>query len=688
VGLDLPSSPNGRPATDGGEGAPTEGRAALQQPESPASASGLPPIADKADDLEEIKKAVEDAAAVSGALWFSYLFVLFYFAVAAGAVTHADLFFENAVKLPFLNIDLPLLAFFFLAPILFVITHAYTLVHLRMLADKSKRFHQALHTQIGDEDDGGARASIRAGLQWQLPSNIFVQFLAGPPELRASLFGSLLRGIAWSTLVVAPLLLLLLMQIKFLPFHSAFITWTHRIALLADLGLVWWLWREILSGRGRRRPASWGWTGLGLALSACVVLFSWTAATFPGEWQEDHLANWDGLGGPISLHDWVFNLPFDSNTGSRASPFSSTLVLPDLDIYAGLKIDDPEKVKWRKYVFVAGRRNLRGAILVGALLPKVDLTGAELQGASLFAAQLQGASLFEAQLQGASLDLANLQGASLFAAQLQGASLLEAQLQGATLNNANLQGASLDWAQLQGAALDNAQLQGASLLRAQLQGASLRRAQLQGASLQLAQVAATDLSSALLWRTNRPAPSGFNFSKPATLRFAVALDWRPVRFVDGPPWSEKAYEELRKSLESLPLALERIKSLDCASLDTTLAPCDPDPALTPPDAAAWRTALEDARVEDSAYAKALAAALKTLVCSGDEDAAYVLGGLLREYARLSSRLEAVGPEAPRLVDEIINTAKSTDCPVSALLTDADRSKLLRIKQDATKKAGG
>jgi hypothetical protein len=80
--------------------------------------------------------------------------------------------------------------------------------------------------------------------------------------------------------------------------------------------------------------------------------------------------------------------------------------------------------------------------------------------------------------------------------------------------------------------------------------------------------------------------------------------------------------------------------------------------------------------------------LKTLVCSGDEDAAYVLGGLLREYARLSSRLEAVGPEAPRLVDEIINTAKSTDCPVSALLTDADRSKLLRIKQDATKKAGG
>ena len=71
---------------------------------------------------------------------------------AAGAVTHADLFFENPVKLPFLNIELPLLAFFFLAPILFLVVHAYTLVHLVMLTDKAKRFHQALRDRIGDDD--------------------------------------------------------------------------------------------------------------------------------------------------------------------------------------------------------------------------------------------------------------------------------------------------------------------------------------------------------------------------------------------------------------------------------------------------------------------------------------------------------------------------------------------------------
>ena len=108
----------------------------------PTSETPSAPALAKAADLEAIRKAVDDAASVGGALWLSYLFVLFYLAVATGTVTHADLFFENPVKLPFLNIELPLLAFFFLAPVLFIIMHAYALLHLVMLTKKAKRFHQ------------------------------------------------------------------------------------------------------------------------------------------------------------------------------------------------------------------------------------------------------------------------------------------------------------------------------------------------------------------------------------------------------------------------------------------------------------------------------------------------------------------------------------------------------------------
>jgi hypothetical protein len=87
-------------------------RRAGRQTAPPLPAPGLPAIAAKADDLEEIKKSVEDAASVSGGLWLSYLFVLSYIAIAAGAVTHEDLLLERPVKLPFLNVELPLLAFF------------------------------------------------------------------------------------------------------------------------------------------------------------------------------------------------------------------------------------------------------------------------------------------------------------------------------------------------------------------------------------------------------------------------------------------------------------------------------------------------------------------------------------------------------------------------------------------------
>ena len=721
MGLETPLPPEERPKSDAGGAAPAESRAPTPAPEPAATTPALQDSAKKADDLEEIKKAVEDAASVSGALWFSYLFVLFYFAVAAGAVTHADLFFENPVKLPFLGVDLPLLAFFFLAPILFVIIHAYILVHLVMLTDKAKRYHQALHRQIEDN-------AIRDGLRRQLPSNVFVQFLAGAPETREGPFGWILRAIGWTTLVIGPVLLLLLIQIQFLPFHNSFITWTNRLALLADLLLIWWLWRRILSGREvddrRSRRLSRLSTTLGVTFSACALIASWGLATFPGEWQEERLVSWpilpamtelgtsavtaslrdrENSAKRVSLHDWLFNATPDVLTHRRRLPLSSTLVLPGLNIYEGLKIDDPEKTKWRDYVFRASGRDLKGAIFAVATLPKVDFDGAQLQGALLYRAQLQGASLIGAQLQGAlldsaqlqgaslaganlqgaSLDGAQLQGASLFAAQLQGASLYSAQLQGASLYSAQLQGASLYRAQLQGALLDDAQLQGAWLKNAQLQGASLRGAQLQGASFAAANMEATDLSDARLWRANLPTPP----SKVSALGMSSGDNaWLPKwddQYGKPQPWDDKAHQDLRKTIEALPAgiqrdkALERIKSLDCANPDPTLASCDPN-APAPPEAIAWRKTLEAASVDKKVYAEALAKTLKGLVCSGGDDAiqvVFVFG--------FQSRLEAAGAAASDLMDDLMNKY-SKDCPVAASLTDADRATLLQVKRDAEK----
>ena len=664
MGVDFPAPPNPHPATDGGEAAPASFHP--NPPWAPAApSSGLPPIADKADDLEAIKKAVDDAAAVGGGLWLSYLFVLFYLAIAVGAVTHADLFFENPVKLPFLNIELPLLAFFFLAPLLFLVVHAYALVHLVMLTDKAKRYHQALYDQIGDKaglsrEELEERKRTRDGLRRQLPSNVFVEFLAGPSDVRDSAFGYLLRAIAWVTLVVAPVLLLLMMQIQFPPFHSSFIAWTQRAALLGDLVLIWWLWRKILSGRipGRWFGPSSLWSIVGLAFTLGAFLFSWTVATFPGESQEERLATWRSalvshaseqadvkpsepprmslaatfrdraapfwnwvLTKEASLHDGIFNSEVDPTTRRRWLPFSSTLVLPGLNVYEGLGIDDPEKIKGRDFVFRARGRDLNGAIFDLASMPKVDFEGAELVGSSLFGAQLQGASLKkanlrgafldhadlegaslegaqlraasligahlqgvslncedlvhdsgcmqlqgawleEAQLQAASLEGAHLEGASLQNTQLQGASLVDAHLQGAYLAGARLEGASLDRADLRGAWLSVAQLQAASLEGSQLQGAWLQFAGLQGSSLQRAVLQATDLSGTNFWRTNRGAWSTSEVTQPKAIRLTDAPEWQPVAYdVYHEEWNHKSYQGLLKMIELLPLGALRDKAL-------------------------------------------------------------------------------------------------------------------------------
>ena len=232
------------PAGHAGEPRPTE--------PPPPEASKPPALAAKADDLDAIRSAVVDAAGVSAGLWLSYLFVLFYLLIAAGGVTHRDLFLENPIKLPFLGVELPLKGFFWLGPALFLVVHAYVLLHFVLLSSKAGVFDTQLRAQIDD-------AEMRTRLRRQLPINIFVQFLAGPREMREGLMGFLLRLIAWISLVIGPVALLVFFQLQFLPYHELWITMWQRMAVVIDLVLLWLLWPTVLHGdavtRGWRSTA-------------------------------------------------------------------------------------------------------------------------------------------------------------------------------------------------------------------------------------------------------------------------------------------------------------------------------------------------------------------------------------------------------------------------------------------------
>ena len=170
-------------------------------------------LASETAELEALRATVVDAAAVGTGLWLTYILVLLYLFVAAGEVTHRDLFLENPVKLPFLNVDLPLVGFFLFGPLLLLVLHAYVLVHFVLLASKVGVFHTKLQALISDDDK-------RTLLRRQLPSNIFVQVLAGPREVRTGLLGTMMWLIAGISLVVAPVAMLIFFQLQFLPYHN------------------------------------------------------------------------------------------------------------------------------------------------------------------------------------------------------------------------------------------------------------------------------------------------------------------------------------------------------------------------------------------------------------------------------------------------------------------------------------
>jgi len=119
-------------------------------------------------------------------------------------------------------------------------------------------------------------------------------------------------------------------------------------------------------------------------------------------------------------------------------------------------------------------------------------------------------------------------------------------------------------------------------------------------------------------------------------------------------------------------ALKRIERLDCGHSDKTLASCDR--IAKPPRAVlAWQKKLRLAGVDYPAFARAVATELRNLVCVNDGDAIYILRGITSQHRFVW--FAETRREGTALVDFIM----SKDCPVSASLTDDDKSRLVTMR---------
>jgi uncharacterized protein YjbI with pentapeptide repeats len=403
------------------------------------------------DNLGAFEKAVNDAAGRVGALWLSFITLIAYLLIAVGAVTHRDLLLEKGLKLPLLNVDLPLIGFFAAAPFFFILFHFYVFLQFQGLARKLLVYDALLRDQAETEREANL-------MRHRLDSFVLVQLLAGPRERGDKKSGRLLNLIGWITMVALPILVLLNIQFSFLPYHLEEVTWLHRVSIVCDLALIGFFWTVLIGGRNRITNRQRRRNMLFATVAATLVLIlSIAVAVFPGETLYDRVSS--------RLTLFLFEGELSPETDRVESVFANRLVVTDQILI------DPEKANKLELTVSLRGRDLRNAILNRSDLRKADLTGAKLAGASLIGTNLQngrfGCFVLDskdkgcADIRGTDFTFANLIDADFRGAKGVAANFSTAKLSCTNFGRADLRGASFSDAHAKGAIFQGANLDGA-----------------------------------------------------------------------------------------------------------------------------------------------------------------------------------------------------------------------------------
>jgi uncharacterized protein YjbI with pentapeptide repeats len=615
----------------------------------------LQALKDQAEDLGVARKALDDAVSMTRGLWISFISLSAYLMVAVGAVTHVDLFLENPLELPLVGVKVPLVVFFWLAPILYLIVHTYLLLNLKLMSDNVRSWLSRLEATLAMEAQDSERSRLADAHKLGLPNFFPVQILAAPTLNQRGFVRWVMATAVKVTVVFGPILLLFLFQAQFLPYHKWQVTALHRVIIFADMLAVWFFWREII-GRGKSTGAFFNsFTVLGTVFVFALSIF---VATFPGETL--HLRY-------LGLREILFEGKINEVTGRPASLFSNRLVLLDQD-FVELGDEQIEKIDVTRSF---RGRNLEEAVFARNDLRKVDFAGAKLTEANFIDSRLEGAEFgcaFDgsedgiAQISGKGNGCTSLQGANFSGANAQGASFLGAQLQGAVFDNAKLyganfgfallQGANFDHASLQGADFDSAQLQGASFYKAQLQGASFFFSSIQGAFFESASLQGATLDNAFVWRVRGIGAANSEFVQAHDI--VRAQVYRDLFTGDNLSFSAGAFLELQK-LTTGSVSSEKLKREIQASI-SVLDPSAKDDSLTSSQAE-----LDKLETNESDSARAIF--LGELACSV-EGAPYLAAGmLLRKRDKSEGTIAALeGKVRAQVANHIISLKASKSCP--------------------------
>ena len=453
-------------------------------------------------DAEHFLESANNSVRHLRNVYLAYLAVMIYILIIILSTDQELLFRSANTQLPLVYISVPIIVpiveFFVWMPWAFLILHFYLLIQMTFLSEKVRLYEQRLNDHLISRED------IRKAQTLLTPMPL-VHILA--EEKTRSTYSILLYLMVFVSLAVFPLVLLIMTQMKFLPYQNEGITLAHRIVVMIDIGLLWCFGLYVFKSHGEKWFKNIWKSVITLILttiSIFTIIFIFGCLYIPNDkintipLISECPFNFDRIVEEKLNFSNYFNLPNRMLVKKELAPeLLATRIKEQINdenlISIRCRYADPLDLKDRNF----REARLREAALCKAILQNADLTSADLRSANL-----TSADLFRANLTSADLRVANLKDASLGGANLTSASLRVANLTSADLRVANLTSADLRVANLTDASLRVANLTSASLEDANLTSADLTAVNLSETNFSNAVLAEAILDFTWVWESS------------------------------------------------------------------------------------------------------------------------------------------------------------------------------------------
>ncbi len=183
-------------------------------------------------DAEALLADANSASQHVAVLHVAFMAACSYVLVIVFGTTDLDLLIGKGIRLPVVDVEVPIVGFYAAAPYLLALVHLNLLLQLQLLSRKLYAFDAAAPTHEG-----------LGGLRDRLHIFPYSYYLVGRPSRAVqTLFGLLVS----TTVILLPLASLFALQIGFLAYQNEAVTWAQRIAIWLDVAIIVALWPIII----------------------------------------------------------------------------------------------------------------------------------------------------------------------------------------------------------------------------------------------------------------------------------------------------------------------------------------------------------------------------------------------------------------------------------------------------------